>query len=206
MGQCRSSFSVLVLGLGGSGKSTLLRGIEASSLHEDRGKNTSVTTPAPTFAHDHTTVRLPSGITLFFDEFPSNSQSRATWAEFFPKRDALVWVMDVSDSSTHEESIQLLGEVLNGKGEDKGISPQTLVIIFLNKLDIWLAGGNKDGRPLEKTLRRSIKALGAPHTFRYTWNCAKLTESCKNFALALADDIAEHKDPLLVRMSRRVLS
>ena len=211
MGQCRSSFNVLVLGLSDSGKTTLLRGIEASSLPSqsvvEKRVAISPTTPtaAPTFCHDHTTARLENGITLFFDEIPANDRSRGLWPEFYPNRDALVWVLDVSDPPRYEESIRLLGTVLKGGEGGKGIDPKVLVIIFLNKTDIWVSN-NKDGAPVDKLIKKQIRALGAPHTFRYTWNCAKLPESCKNFAEALADDIAEHKDPLAVRVARRLLS
>jgi signal recognition particle receptor subunit beta len=217
MGQCRSSFNVLVLGLTDSGKTTLLRGIEASSLPSSQTSSQterrvtttmiSPTTPtaAPTFCHDHTTVRLENGITLFFDEIPANDRSRGLWPEFYPNRDALVWVLDVSDPPRYEESIRLLGGVLNGGEGGKGIDPKVLVVIFLNKTDIWVSN-NKDGAPVDKLIKKQVRALGAPHTFRYTWNCAKLPESCKNFAEALADDIAEHKDPLAVRVARRLLS
>lgn len=205
MGQCSSSFSVLVLGLTDSGKTTLLRSIEAIACPGVKQPRAVV---APTICHDHTTARLDNGITLFFDELAANIQTRNNWAEFFPRRDALIWIIDVADPGKYTESVNLLGETLRG-GTQGGppLAESVLVVVFFNKIDIWI-GCNVAGaeEAVESTIKKSIRALGSKQKIRYTWGCAKHAKASRSFIETLGEDIAEHNDHISVRVARKILS
>lgn len=199
MGLCSSSFRILVLGLTGSGKTTLLRSIDAISSAPRPASLSPVI--APTICHDHATAKLDSGVTLMFDELAANAATMENWPEFFRDRDALVWMLDISNPEGYTKSLDTLRNTLRGAKGSIPLDKSVLVILVLNKIDVW-EKFNKDPIITEAEI---IKALRAPKRYivSTTSLCATELDGCRNFLVDLSEEIAQHKDLALVRLARR---
>lgn len=139
-----------------------------------------------------------------FDELAANRQSMESWPEFFRDRDALVWMLDVSDPDRYTESLDVLRRTLRGAKGSIGLEKSVLVVLVLNKIDIW-DRRKEDPDVIERDI---INSLRAPK--RYTVCTTRLSAldlvGCKNFLDCLSGDIAEHKDLLVVRLARKILA
>lgn len=190
MGQCQAHFSILILGLEKSGKLTLL-----NSIDKDK------TQRAPTGGYVQTVRRLDNGITLFFSKLSSTNIS--LWKEFLPKHDALLWVIDISEEK-FQHSLQSLKTLLTG---DPTLPPDSLVIIYLNKYDLWVQKPERASQEtMETNLREGVKNLKLPYKIRFQWGVSLNVESVQRFCETLSEDIAEEKDPLVIRMLRQALN
>lgn len=203
MGNCTSPyFNILVLGLENSGKTTLLQCIDAINAHESIPKSSE---DAPTIGINQTACELNNGITLLFTEVSANAQAQRLWGQFLINRQALVWVIDVSTEQIHE-SLQLLKQVLDKEG-DPSFPKDGLVIIYGNKFDIWLQNPKRsDPESFEERLKEEVKKLDLKHKIKYHWGSSLNVNAVRKFCLTLSEDIAEDKDPVYLRVIRKVLN
>jgi GTPase SAR1 family protein len=204
MGQCQAQFNVLVLGLENSGKTTLLQAIDAINSNERVPKAPE---EPPTIGINQTGCLLDNGIGLLFTEVSANQQARRLWPEFFPGRQALVWVVDVSDENL-QESLSILKKEVLSRTEEPMLPQDTIIIIYGNKFDLWLQKSRRVTPEIyEEFLKEEVSKLELKgYTIKYHWGSSLNVNAVKGFITHLSQDIANEKDPLLVRVLRKVFN
>ena len=119
LGLWKIKAKILFLGLDNAGKTTLLTVL----------KNNKVSQMPPT-KHAHSEELVIQNVNIHAFDLGGHHAMRKVWREYFPKIDAVVYLVDAADPTRFEESKVELDKLLNN--EDIGNIP---VLILGNKID-----------------------------------------------------------------------
>ena len=119
LGLWKIKAKILFLGLDNAGKTTLLTVL----------KNNKVSQMAPT-KHAHSEELVIQNVNIHAFDLGGHHAMRKVWREYFPKIDAVVYLVDAADPTRFEESKAELDKLLNN--EDIGNIP---VLVLGNKID-----------------------------------------------------------------------
>ena len=119
LGLWKIKAKILFLGLDNAGKTTLLTVL----------KNNQVSQMPPT-KHAHSEELVIQNVNIHAFDLGGHMAMRKVWREYFPKIDAVVYLVDAADPTRFEESKAELDKLLNN--EDIGRIP---VLVLGNKID-----------------------------------------------------------------------
>ena len=119
LGLWKIKAKILFLGLDNAGKTTLLTVL----------KNNKVSQMPPT-KHAHSEELVIQNVNIHAFDLGGHHAMRKVWREYFPKIDAVVYLVDAADPTRFEESKAELDKLLNN--EDIGSIP---VLVLGNKID-----------------------------------------------------------------------
>ena len=150
---------ILILGLDAAGKTVLLNRIKLPTANQPvvtSGQTTS-STPAvpapptvPTIGFNMETVSMPNGLSFTCFDIGGQDMIIPLWRHYFNQADALVFVVDSSDTSDRlEKASHLLSTYLFDK-ESALVATCTTVLVFANKQDM---PGARPGQEVAKGLK-----------------------------------------------------
>ena len=119
LGLWKIKAKILFLGLDNAGKTTLLTVL----------KNNKVSQMPPT-KHAHSEELVIKNVNIHAFDLGGHHAMRKVWREYFPKIDAIVYLVDAADSTRFEESKAELDKLFNN--EEIGNIP---VLVLGNKID-----------------------------------------------------------------------
>ena len=119
LGLWKIKAKILFLGLDNAGKTTLLTVL----------KNNKVSQMPPT-KHAHSEELVIQNVNIHAFDLGGHHAMRKVWREYFPKIDAVVYLVDAADPTRFQESKAELDKLLNN--EDIGNIP---VLVLGNKID-----------------------------------------------------------------------
>ena len=119
LGLWKIKAKILFLGLDNAGKTTLLTVL----------KNNKVSQMPPT-KHAHSEELVIQNVNIHAFDLGGHHAMRKVWREYFPKIDAIVYLVDAADSTRFEESKAELDKLFNN--EEIGNIP---VLVLGNKID-----------------------------------------------------------------------
>ena len=119
LGLWKIKAKILFLGLDNAGKTTLLTVL----------KNNKVSQMPPT-KHAHSEELVIQNVNIHAFDLGGHHAMRKVWREYFPKIDAVVYLVDAADPTRFQESKAELDKLLNN--EDIGSIP---VLVLGNKID-----------------------------------------------------------------------
>lgn len=212
---CRTTYSILLIGMEGSGKSTyvetlnrLLTGNQIVPHH---------TTPPPTTTK-LTSIQLP-GQLLLFEELGGNKRTMDNWDSYFKLCQQVIWMVDSTDPiSKIDESIKILVEKLNLKGKKGG--PPLLhnkpILILLNKENSYVVlskpGDLSKQKLIDHVSRRYMIEWGKsesecePNDFHVGWTDALNGTEVVEWAKWIADQLDYHNMSTVSQMIKSVQS
>ena len=130
LGLWKMNAKILFLGLDNAGKTTLLTVLKHQKVSQ-----------MPPTKHAHSEELIIGNVNIHAFDLGGHEAMRKVWREYFPKIDAVVYLVDAADPDRFEESKAELNKVLNT--EDIGNIP---VLILGNKVDKGTAASEEELR------------------------------------------------------------
>ena len=130
LGLWKMNAKILFLGLDNAGKTTLLTVLKHQKVSQ-----------MPPTKHAHSEELIIGNVNIHAFDLGGHEAMRKVWREYFPKIDAVVYLVDAADPDRFEESKAELNKVLNT--EDIGSIP---VLILGNKVDKGNAASEEELR------------------------------------------------------------
>jgi len=145
------SAKILFIGLDGAGKTSLLTYLK-------QGPNDVA--PKPSIGFDTKEVKYKNVDMSIFD-VAGAAKVRELWKHYYPKMDAVVWVIDCADAARFPESKQALSTAL----KDASMSRDCPILVSANKSDV---PGAKSEDEVKKALDLDTLLKGRVWAIKHT--------------------------------------